>query len=104
MSIEVGIRIKKCRIGMNMTQKDLAIAADISKTHMSAVESGIENISNDALCRIACALNTSFDYLKEGDLKALERDNKRKERKNMPQERQIEGQMSIFDLEDFFVA
>ena len=95
---DIGLRIQRVRLENNLTRKELAEAADVSLSHINKIERGESGISNDALCRIVNVLDTSFDFLKYGDLKALEKNIKRKEKKSNPTNDNIEGQMSIFEF------
>ena len=61
--IEIGKRIKKFRKEQNMTQNDLSTKAQISKPHMSHIETGMTKLSLPTLISIACALNVTVDQL-----------------------------------------
>jgi transcriptional regulator with XRE-family HTH domain len=64
----VGERIRLERQKLSYTQERLAIAADISKSFLSEVETGIRNPSAEYLLRIANALEVSLDYLMKGSV------------------------------------
>ncbi len=66
----VGDRIRLERQKLNYTQERLAIAAEISKSFLSEVETGIRNPSAEYLLRIANALEVSLDYLMKGSVGA----------------------------------
>jgi transcriptional regulator with XRE-family HTH domain len=63
-------RIKKARIAAEMTQSDLAHAANLSKGFMSDVEAGKRNISLDTLTRLADALKVPVHWLVVGGKQA----------------------------------
>lgn len=91
----IGLRIRELRISSNLTQKKLGELASISGNHISSIETGVENISDDAISRIAEALKTSFSYLKNGDLVALRKVEKSKTKK---EKETIKGQITFADL------
>lgn len=56
--------LRKQRIKNGISQKDLADSCGISRQYVSLLESQQrENINYDKLCRMACYLNCSTDYL-----------------------------------------
>jgi transcriptional regulator with XRE-family HTH domain len=55
-SIELGERIKKLRLGQNLTLKELEAKAGVSATHLSEIERGLTSPTVGALARIAHAL------------------------------------------------
>jgi transcriptional regulator with XRE-family HTH domain len=55
-SIELGERIKKLRLGQNLTLKELEAKAGVSATHLSEIERGLTSPTVGALTRIARAL------------------------------------------------
>lgn len=59
----VGQRIKRERLAAQMTQSDLADAADIGVPYVSKIEADRENPSNEVLERIAEALDVDVDEL-----------------------------------------
>lgn len=59
----IGHRIRKLRQSKKMTQDELRLKIDISKTHMSHIETGSTKLSLPILIDIANALETSVDYL-----------------------------------------
>jgi transcriptional regulator with XRE-family HTH domain len=97
-SKQIGLRVKKLRLVKAMTQRELGKVAMISPNHISNIENGVENVSDDAVARLATALETSFLFLKEGNIVALNKDTKKRnslrERKNV----QCQGQLSFADL------
>jgi transcriptional regulator with XRE-family HTH domain len=58
------IRVRRTRIGI--TQEKLAEKADLNPAYVSEVERGQENISVDALMRVATALNLTVHDLTRG--------------------------------------
>lgn len=62
----VGERIRLERQKLGYTQERLAVAAEISKSFISEVETGIRNPSSEYLLRIANVLEVSLDYLMKG--------------------------------------
>ena len=58
------IRVKRKSTGFS--QEKLAEKADLHPTYVSDVECGKENISLDAICRIAKALKVSLAELVKG--------------------------------------
>ena len=59
----VGQRIKAAREAKNLTQEELAELADISVTHISALERGVKNANLSTFVAIANALQVSADTL-----------------------------------------
>ncbi len=60
---DVGDKIKKARGSMNLTQEALAEKANLSVTHISAIENASSKFSVAALVNIADALEISIDWL-----------------------------------------
>ena len=52
----IGRKIADKRKELNLTQEDLAYAADIDRTYVGYVENGRQNVSIAILCRFAKAL------------------------------------------------
>ena len=62
--VQIGLNIRAARKGRDMTQEQLAEAADISEKFLSAVENGREkNLSVRYLMSISIALNVSFEEI-----------------------------------------
>lgn len=59
----VGQRIKRERIERNMTQRALAEAVDVGVPHVSKIEAGRENPSDELLSRVAAVLGCSYEEL-----------------------------------------
>lgn len=76
--MEYNQRIKEARLKFNMTQKQLADAAEVAPGSISAYEKGTKAPPVDVAYRIAKSLNVSLDWLfnsemTEDDLKASAR-------------------------------
>jgi transcriptional regulator with XRE-family HTH domain len=54
----LGARIRELRLERNWRQIDLAVHAELSKTHIHDLETGKREVGLDALERIAGALDT----------------------------------------------
>ncbi len=59
----IGQRIRKYRRALNLSQETLAEKINISKTHMSHIETGNTKMSLPVLAAIAVALNVSTDSI-----------------------------------------
>lgn len=59
----IGQRIRKLRNEKNWSQEDLREKANISKTHMSHIETGTTKLSLPVLIDIANALDTTTDQI-----------------------------------------
>jgi len=60
---EIGQRIRKFRKAYNLSQEQLAEKVEISKTHMSHIETGNTKLSLPVLVAIANALSVQTDEL-----------------------------------------
>lgn len=60
---EIGRKIKEARAEAGLTQEKLAEKADLSVTHVSAIENANSKFSLHALVNIAVELELSIDYL-----------------------------------------
>lgn len=58
-----GQRIKRERLARGMTQRDLAAAVDVGVPHISKIESGKENPSDDLIEKLAIVLKVEGDEL-----------------------------------------
>lgn len=96
-SKQIGARVKALRTSKGLTQKALSKIAMISPNHISNIENGVENVSDDAVSRLATALETSYSYLKEGNIVALNKDTRRRGRIGRVNV-QCQGQLSFADL------
>lgn len=96
-SKEIGERVKFLRTSLSLTQKKLGEMALLSPNHISNIENGIENCSEDAVSRLAEALSTSYTYLYNGDEIALRKLEKKKE-KRKKSATQCAGQLCLADL------
>ena len=59
----IGYRIRMARVGLNLTQKQLANEVNIVPTYLTAVERGNKNASEDLIERIADATHTTKEWL-----------------------------------------
>ena len=57
---KLGMRIKNLRYEKNMSQKDLAYAADLDRSYIASVENGQRNISIVNIEKVALALGVSL--------------------------------------------
>lgn len=64
----VGIRIKKARKQKNLTQSQFADILNVSKSHISDIETGKTNFGVDILILISEVLQISTDYLLRTDI------------------------------------
>lgn len=68
----VNERIKQLRIDNNLTQSDLAEKVGLTYVQIGRYERGKSNPSADVLQKLANALNTSTDYLMNGESEQVE--------------------------------
>jgi transcriptional regulator with XRE-family HTH domain len=59
----IGQRIKRERLALKKTQRELAEAVDVGVPHISKVEAGRENPSDDLLRRLAQVFKADADEL-----------------------------------------
>lgn len=64
--LQIGRQIRLARLQKNLTQTQLAEAANLSVPYISHVERGKKRVSLDALVRIAQALEVTLDQLLSG--------------------------------------
>jgi len=57
--MNIGLRIKELRLGLNFKATDFAKKVDISRVYLSEIERGIKNPSLDTLQKICKALNVT---------------------------------------------
>ncbi len=72
--VAIGLRIKKCRKLLKMTQEELAEQIDVSTHYIYELEKGLKTMSLSVLAEISIALNVSTDYLIFGNEKKLNSD------------------------------
>lgn len=65
---EIGKRIRAKRIANEMSQEDLAYAANTSASNISDIEHGKNNFRIDTFVRILEALQVSADYILRADV------------------------------------
>lgn len=61
--IAFGLRLKAIRLERQLSQEELASAANLHRTYIGSAERGERNISLVNLCKIADALNISVSKL-----------------------------------------
>lgn len=64
---DMGLRIKKQRKALNLTQEVLAEQLDISVKHFSEVERGLSGLSIENLIKLSNILGVSIDYIVKGE-------------------------------------
>ena len=64
---EMGIRLKKRRKEISMTQEQLSDQLNISIKHYSEVERGITGLSIENIIKISNVLGISIDYILKGE-------------------------------------
>ena len=69
---ELGARVKQARIDRNMSQVDLAEAANLCVPYVSDIERGKKCFSVDKLVRLAQVLQVSTDWLLRLDIPQTE--------------------------------
>ncbi len=62
----MGLRIRKARQRMNITQVDLARELSVSREHLAGVERGLIVPDFDFLCAISLRLSASLDHIIAG--------------------------------------
>lgn len=60
VKLKIGHRIKELREHTNMSQKDLAYAADLDRSYIASIENGQRNVSIINIEKIATALNVTL--------------------------------------------
>lgn len=60
VKLRIGLRIKELREVANMSQKDLAYAADLDRSYIASIENGQRNVSIINIEKIATALNVTL--------------------------------------------
>ena len=63
----MGLRIKKQRKTLNLTQEVLAEQLNISVKHFSEVERGLSGLSIENLIKLSNILGVSIDYIVKGE-------------------------------------
>lgn len=59
----LGHRIQQARLGKNLTQAQLGELCSLSTAHIGHIERGTRTPSLETLCKIACTLEVSTDFL-----------------------------------------
>lgn len=60
---EIGMRIRRRREHIGLTQEQLGEACDLSSSFIGHIERGSRKLSVESLCRLASVLDVSTDYL-----------------------------------------
>jgi transcriptional regulator with XRE-family HTH domain len=60
---DIGARVKKRRIELNLTQEKLAEKAELTETHIGAIERATSKCSIETLVKLAQILELNVDYL-----------------------------------------
>ena len=60
VKLKIGQRIKELREKAEMSQKDLAYAADLDRSYIASIENGQRNVSIVNIEKIANALNVTL--------------------------------------------
>lgn len=84
---ESGVRIKKLRTELEMTQEEIAELVGIAQSSYARIESGKKGVSIDTLVAIAEVLNTSLDYIILGKVEQEQKINFMLE--NYPEEKKL---------------
>lgn len=66
LTASLGIRIREIRTSQNISQEQLALMANVSRTHMGRIERGDKSPTIDTVERIATALNCPPSILLAG--------------------------------------
>ncbi|MBI1782743.1 MAG: helix-turn-helix transcriptional regulator [Sphingobacteriales bacterium] len=70
VKLKIGQRIKELREQINMSQKDLAYAADLDRSYIASIENGQRNVSIINIEKIATALNVTLkEFFNNGSFK-----------------------------------
>lgn len=57
LTLSFGERVKEVRLSMNISQEQLAVMANISRTHMGRIERGDKSPTIETIEKISKALN-----------------------------------------------
>jgi len=61
--IKINTRIKDLRIDNDLTQSQIANAIGITQRKYSYIETGIQPLTDEIICKLAKYYNTSADYI-----------------------------------------
>lgn len=61
--MDMETRIKELRIDNSLTQTQLAAAIGITQRKYSYIETGVQPLTDDLICRLARYYNTTSDYI-----------------------------------------
>ena len=77
IKLKIGERIKELREKTEMSQKDLAYAADLDRSYIASIENGQRNVSIVNIEKIAVALNiTVKEFFKSNNFENTTTDKK----------------------------
>lgn len=77
IKLKIGQRIKELREKTEMSQKDLAYAADLDRSYIASIENGQRNVSIVNIEKIAVALNiTVKEFFKSNNFENTTTDKK----------------------------
>ena len=77
VKLKIGLRIKKLRETTNMSQKDLAYAADLDRSYIASIENGQRNVSIVNIEKISTALNVTMkEFFNDGEFNKYSRGGK----------------------------
>ena len=60
LSINFGKKVKALRVGLNLSQEELAERADVHRTYVGMIERGEKNITLSNIKKFACALEVKM--------------------------------------------
>ena len=66
--VDIGVRVRAQRLKMSLTQEKLAEMADLSISHISAIETAATKLALPTIVKIANVLDVSVDELLCGSL------------------------------------
>lgn len=61
--IKIDTRIKDLRIDNDLTQSQIAEAIGITQRKYSYIETGVQPLTDEIICKLAKYYNTSADYI-----------------------------------------
>lgn len=64
--VKLGENVKRLRIAAALSQEELAFAAEIDRTFLSAIERGVANPTVNTLASLIKVMNASFEEIVEG--------------------------------------
>ncbi|TAD85862.1 MAG: XRE family transcriptional regulator [Bacteroidetes bacterium] len=77
IKLKIGHRIKELREKAEMSQKDLAYAADLDRSYIASIENGNRNVAIINIEKIAVALNVTVkEFFKSNNFENASTDKK----------------------------